>query len=171
MRRLSMFSISFMLCACSSDMPDDGAPKGRGVWIPGDTVAGGTASGPVASDATMSGGTTAIGTPSGGVFTGPIATGGTAAGGTTPGETASGGAATGGAANGTGGAATGGAANGTGGGGQLDCRGVHDGDACTSVSAGYVCDRTDSTNDPRICTCDGSVWTCARAAQSVRTPS
>ncbi|MBN2194864.1 MAG: hypothetical protein JW751_18755 [Polyangiaceae bacterium] len=51
---------------------------------------------------------------------------------------------------------------GTGGIGSEDCRGADDGDDCAEFGSGYVCDRSTSASDPRVCTCNGSVWTCVR---------
>lgn len=110
----------------------------------------------------------------GGSGTNPNATGGS--GGNTTSSTGGRSTGTGGFTTGSGGATTGAGGSTTGSGGSQtasggaanDCRSANDtgGDAdCTSFGAGYVCDRSDSTRDPRVCTCtdDGSGsldWVC-----------
>lgn len=46
--------------------------------------------------------------------------------------------------------------------GTVNCRGVGDRESCVEAGSGYVCDRTDSTADPRVCTCSGNplTWDC-----------
>lgn len=64
------------------------------------------------------------------------------------------------------GPATGGAV-GAAGAGSFNCnQGVNDGATCVAAGNGYVCDRSNSTANPRICTCTGNPleWDCVSAA-------
>jgi hypothetical protein len=78
-----------------------------------------------------------------------------------PGAAGAGNPGTGGAGTpGTGGASMAGTGN-----SAPDCRGVGDGGDCTDFGADFVCNRSASPRNPRVCTCDASTltWTCVRA--------
>lgn len=159
--RLGGALLPFWLAAAGCDeaeviTPGYGEPPAAG----GSAETGGAGA---ATGGDSSGGAPATGGAggSGGATGGSSSTGGVApTGGAAP---AGGTLATGGTVATGGGSPTGGTwpTGGTGGGRvDADCRGVEDGDDCEEFGAGYVCDRTSSMSNPRVCTCDGAIWSC-----------
>lgn len=43
---------------------------------------------------------------------------------------------------------------------MFDCATIDNGSDCTGAGTGFVCDCTECTVDPRVCTCNGSVFVC-----------
>ncbi|MBN2195881.1 MAG: hypothetical protein JW751_23895 [Polyangiaceae bacterium] len=152
--RLLFCTTMILGVACGhKDRHDDDATGGSAGATTGGSLWGGPGTGGQSTGGVRTGGTGGSGT--GGSSTGGVAPPVGGMGASDTGGQQSGGTNLGGGINQTGGI------NGTGG-TMLNCQGVSDGGDCTSFGEGYVCDRSSSTVNPRVCTCDGSEWSCVR---------